>query len=152
MAHLARFEGHQHNTAPGGRPGPLVSLLPVAMIAVGMLTEWLRPNDANWFAANQLGKAPCARPSAATDAVPLFGWDTIDGVLGSHRALDVLTVAAGELIAGVRPASREDVTRLMAAGVSVVVRAAELHDSGLARLADRFEQVLPGEVHVQLYV
>jgi len=117
-----------------------------------MLAEWLRPNDARWFAANHLGKAPCARPSAATDAVPLFGWDTIDRVLGSHRALDVLTVAAGELIAGVRPGSREDVARLMAAGVSVVVRAAELHDSGLARLADRFEQVLPGEVHVQLYV
>jgi 50S ribosomal protein L16 3-hydroxylase len=46
---------------------------------------------------------------------------------------------------------REDVTRLMETGVSVVVRAAERNDPGLARLAERFERVLPGEVHVQLY-
>jgi ribosomal protein L16 Arg81 hydroxylase len=32
-----------------------------------------------------------------------------------------------------------------------VVRAAERNDPGLARLAERFERVLPGEVHIQLY-
>jgi ribosomal protein L16 Arg81 hydroxylase len=116
-----------------------------------MLGEWLRPDDAEWFAAHHLGKAPCARPSAAPDAVPLLDWDTIARVLRSHRPLDVLTVAAGKLIPVVRPRSREDVARLMATGVSVVVRAAEAHDAGLAGLAERFEQVLPGEVHVQLY-
>jgi ribosomal protein L16 Arg81 hydroxylase len=44
------------------------------------------------------------------------------------------------------------VMRLMEAGVSVVVRAAEKHDAGLAGLAERFARVLPGEVHIQLYV
>lgn len=116
-----------------------------------MLPAWLAPDDASWFEANHLGRLPCARPGAAMDAVPLLDWQTLEGVLGSGLPLDVLTVARGEVVPVPRPRSRTEVARLMQAGVSVVVRAAEAHDEALARLAERFEEVLPGEVHVQLY-
>jgi 50S ribosomal protein L16 3-hydroxylase len=117
-----------------------------------MLSEWLRPDDADWFAAHHLGQAPCARAAAALDTVPLFTWQTIDRVLRSPLPLDVLTVASGELIHVPRPRSRADVVRLMQTGVSAVVRGAEVHDQGLTQLVGRFERVLAGEVHIQLYV
>ena len=116
-----------------------------------MLPEWLTPEDTGWFESKHLGKAPCARPAAAMDALPYCTWQVFADVLGSDRPVDVLTVAGGETVQVPRPRSRADVTRLMATGVSVVVRAAEQNDPGLARLAERFERVLPGEVHVQLY-
>jgi ribosomal protein L16 Arg81 hydroxylase len=62
-----------------------------------------------------------------------------------------LTVAAGQTVPVPRPRSLADAKQLLARGVSVVVRAAERNDPGLARLAERFERVLPGEVHIQLY-
>jgi ribosomal protein L16 Arg81 hydroxylase len=116
-----------------------------------MLPEWLAPYDASWFANNHLGKMPYARPAAAMGAVGLGTWKTVDAVLGSDLPIDVLTVAAGEIVQVRRPRSRADAMRLLETGVSVVVRAAERHDAGLAGLAERFERVLPGEVHVQLY-
>jgi 50S ribosomal protein L16 3-hydroxylase len=116
-----------------------------------MLPEWLAPDEVGWFASNHLGKTPCARPAAAMDALPLGTWQTVEAVLGSDLPVDVLTVARGETVRVRAPRSRADVVRLMEAGVSVVVRAAEKHDAGLAGLVQRFERVLPGEVHVQLY-
>ena len=116
-----------------------------------MLPEWLVPDGVDWFASNHLGKIPFARPAAAMDALPLGTWQTVDTVLASQLPIDVLTVARGETVRVPRPRSRADAARLMAAGVSVVVRAAEKHDAGLAGLVERFERVLPGEVHIQLY-
>jgi ribosomal protein L16 Arg81 hydroxylase len=117
-----------------------------------MLTEWLAPDDAAWFIAHHLYKAPCARSGTAAGARALFTWQTVESVLASERSLDLLTVRGGELVRAPQPRSGVDVQRLMQAGVSVVIRGAEIHDPGLARLAARFEQALPGEVHVQLYV
>jgi hypothetical protein len=117
-----------------------------------VLAEWLAPETPAWFVEHHLRKAPCARPAAAMEATALFSWQTLDRVLGSRLPLDVLTVAGGELIHVPRPRSRLDVGRLLETGVSVVIRAAEAHDPGLQKLADRFAGVLPGEVHVQLYV
>ena len=116
-----------------------------------MLPEWLAPDDVRWFESNHLGRAPCARPGAAMDALSFCTWQTLADVLGSELPVDVLTVAGGQTAQVRRPRSREDVTRLMKTGVSVVVRGAERNDPGLARLTERFERVLPGEVHVQLY-
>jgi 50S ribosomal protein L16 3-hydroxylase len=117
-----------------------------------VLAEWLTPDTPAWFAEHHLRKAPCARPAAAMEATTLFTWPTVDRVLASRQPLDVLTVAGGELIHVPRPRSRADVSRLLETGVSVVIRAAEAHDPGLKRLAERFAGVLPGEVHVQLYL
>ena len=116
-----------------------------------MLPEWLAPDGVDWFARNHLGKIPFARPAAAMDALPLGTWQTVDAVLASQLPIDVLTVTRGETVQVPQPRSRADAARLMAAGVSVVVRAAEKHDAGLAGLVERFERVLPGEVHIQLY-
>jgi ribosomal protein L16 Arg81 hydroxylase len=92
------------------------------------------------------------RPAgAAHDALPLCTWQSLEGVLSTDPPIDVLTVASGKTVETGRPRSRADVAELMAMGVSVVVRAAEQADPALAGLVQRFERVLPGEVHVQLY-
>jgi ribosomal protein L16 Arg81 hydroxylase len=72
-------------------------------------------------------------------------------VLGSPLPLDVLTVARGEIVDVARPTNLMELRALMERGVSVVVRASERHDPGLAGLAGAFGDVLPGEVHIQLY-
>jgi 50S ribosomal protein L16 3-hydroxylase len=117
-----------------------------------LLTDWLLPHDLDWFTANHLSAAPYAAPGAATSALPLLTWDTVESVLRSEAPLDVLTVSAGQVIDVPVPRSLAEVARLMRLGVSVVVRASERHDAGLGALAASFERTLPGEVHVQLYV
>jgi 50S ribosomal protein L16 3-hydroxylase len=116
------------------------------------LAAWLAPDDCASFIANHLGRTPYAAAGQARDALPLFDWQTVDRVLKSDKALDVLTVARGRLVDVRAPRSSGEARRLMHAGVSVVVRASERHDAGLRALADSFERVLPGEVHVQLYL
>jgi hypothetical protein len=116
-----------------------------------VLPEWLAPDDVSWFESHHFGKGPYARPAAALEALPILTWQTLGDVLGSDAAVDVLTVAGGQTVQVPRPRSLADARRLMEVGVSVVVRAAERGDTGLARLSERFERVLPGEVHVQLY-
>jgi len=117
-----------------------------------MLADWLAPHNLRWFAEKHFQTMPYARPGAAAEAVPLFTWETLDRVLGSDGPLDVLTVRGGTVMEVDIPRSADAVTKLMHKGISVVIRAAERHDPGLGRLAERFGQELPGEVHVQLYV
>jgi 50S ribosomal protein L16 3-hydroxylase len=116
-----------------------------------MLAQWLAPMPVPQFLERYLGQQPYALPGTASAALPLLAWETFDRVLASHRALDVLTVARGQLVAAPCPRSLAEVRALMRAGVSVVVRASEQHDAGLAELAEGFGRALPGEVHVQLY-
>jgi ribosomal protein L16 Arg81 hydroxylase len=116
-----------------------------------MLPEWLAPDAPSWFVEHHLRKAPCARPAAAMEATTLFSWQTLDGVLRSPLPADVLTVNAGQVVPVARPRCAEDAARLLQTGVSVVVRSAHLHDPGLKRLAERFGEILPGEVHIQVY-
>jgi 50S ribosomal protein L16 3-hydroxylase len=116
-----------------------------------MLTEWLAPEDLDWFMRTHFQTAPFARAGAARGAVPLLDWQTLDRVLGDDQPLDVLTVRAGQLQEVPLPRSLDDARALLRAGVSVVVRGAERHDRDLRALAAGFEAVLPGEVHVQVY-
>jgi 50S ribosomal protein L16 3-hydroxylase len=117
-----------------------------------MLAQWLAPLDLPSFLRDHLQQQPYARPGAAAGAIPLFGWETFDRVLRSERPVDVLTVSAGVTVGVPPPRSLADVRALMRRGVSVVVRAGERHDAGLAGLAGAFAEALPGgEVHLQLY-
>lgn len=116
-----------------------------------MLAQWLAPDNVDEFLQNVLQKQPYARPGAAATALPLLQWSTLDGVLGSQRPLDVMTVSQGQLVDVPMPRSSGDVQRLMRRGVSTVIRASEQHDADLAALAAAFGQAVPGEVHVQLY-
>ena len=116
-----------------------------------MLTEWLAPDDLDWFMRAQFQTAPFARPGAARGAIPLLDWGTLDLVLRSDQPMDLMTVRAGQLQEVPIPRSLEEARALMRAGVSVVVRSAERHEPGLRTLADGFEAALPGEVHVQVY-
>src|SRR4051794_36749425 len=119
-----------------------------------MIADWFAPLDLPGFRAAHLEpRQPHAQPGGAASAVGLLGWETFDRVLSSPHPVDIMTVAAGQLVEVPAPRSAADVRRLMraGAGVSTVVRASELHDSGLAALAASFAAALPGEVHVQLY-
>ena len=108
-----------------------------------MLSDWIVPNDIDWFIATHLGRRPHAAPGVARDAVALFDWPTLDAVLGSPLPVDALTVARGHLVDVPRPRSAAAALQLMSTGVSVVVRAAEHHDDGLRALAASFERHLP---------
>ncbi len=133
-------------------PRRSLALAIVCPMSRGLFPEWLPPLDVATFRQTFLGKQPFAQPGAARAAVPLFGWETIDRVLRSDLPLDVLTPSRGQLVDVPQPRCLADVQRLMKLGVSVVVRASERHDPALAALAASFADVVPGEVHVQLYV
>jgi ribosomal protein L16 Arg81 hydroxylase len=85
------------------------------------------------------------------NALPVLRWETLGRVLGAEPPLDVLTVAGGQLVDAPVPRDLGEARAFMRLGVSVVVRASERHDAGLAALAGDLARVLPGEVHVQLY-
>lgn len=117
-----------------------------------LFADWLAPIPVDRFvgACFKPGK-PWARPGAASSAIPLLRWETLDRILRSRGPIDVLTVAGGRLVDVPAPRSFADVRRGMDAGVSTVVRSSELHDPGLAALAASFGACFPGEVHVQVY-
>ena len=116
-----------------------------------MLTQWLRPMALETFLQVHLQKQPLARPGVAASAIPLFSWGHFDTLLRSEAPLDLLTVQKGLLAKAPAPRCQADVRHLLDRGVSVVIRGSERNDPGLASLAQAFIEVLPGEVHVQLY-
>ena len=117
-----------------------------------MLTEWLAPHDFAWFTEHHLGRAPYAVPGAAVGAVPAVVRRPSIACSAAAAAPGRCTVSAGKMVETPPPRSAADVARLGAGGVSVVVRGAEAHDDGLAGLARSFANLVPGEVHVQLYM
>jgi ribosomal protein L16 Arg81 hydroxylase len=117
-----------------------------------MLHEWLAPESVATFVRHYLHKQPYARPDAAHCAVPFFGWNTLERVLTDEAPLDVLVVTRGNVLDTPAPRTLNDVCVLMRRGVGLVIRRAEQHDGGLARLATSFAEDLPGEVHIQLFV
>jgi hypothetical protein len=116
-----------------------------------LLTDWLAPNDLDWFRRTHFQSAPFARPGMARAAIGVLDWETVDRVLRSPEPLDIMTVSSGRLHDVPLPRSLADARALMQAGISVVVRGAERHDAGLRAVAEQFGADLPGEVHVQLY-
>jgi hypothetical protein len=115
------------------------------------LQEWLAPMDLRAFRDTQLGKVPRAGCGTAKSAIDLLEWATLGTILASGRPIDLVTVAGGRLVQAPKPRSLADARALMRRGGSVVVRAAEEHDDGLAKLAASFGAALAGEVHVQVY-
>jgi ribosomal protein L16 Arg81 hydroxylase len=117
-----------------------------------MLSEWLSPLSVDEFASAHLGRAPYARPGAATNAIPRLSWDVLERVLAAEPAPDVLVASGGRLAEVPAPRDRRGTQQLMKQNLGVVVRKAERHHADLAELARSFARDLPGEVHVQLYV
>jgi 50S ribosomal protein L16 3-hydroxylase len=116
-----------------------------------MLDEWLNPMPVSLFVRDYLHKQPYASPSSARGATPIFGWDTLERILIKHPP-DILLVARGKLVELPAPQTLAEARALMLAGVGMVIRRAEQHDTGLAKLAASLSQNIPGEVHVQLFV
>ena len=104
------------------------------------------------FARDYLRKQPFASPSSAGNAIPMFGWDTLERLLANDAAADLLAVARGKLVDLAAPKTLAEVRALLLEGVGLVIRRAELIDAGLARLAASMTRVIPGEAHVQLFV
>jgi ribosomal protein L16 Arg81 hydroxylase len=117
-----------------------------------MLHEWLKPSPVADFVQLYWHKQPYARPDTARCAVPMLGWDTLERVLADDTPPAVLVVARGKMVDTPVPRTLDEVWALMRQGVGLVIRRAEQHDVGLARLAVSFGQELRGEVHVQVFV
>jgi hypothetical protein len=113
--------------------------------------NWLSPVARERFLQQSFEQRPHAEAGTARGAVPLLDWASFGRVLGAEPPPDVLTVAHGRMVAMPRPRSEQDLQEIVGLGVSVVVRAGERHDEGLAELAASFTEHLPGEVHIQLY-
>lgn len=116
-----------------------------------MLRDWLAPLPVEAFIESCLGRAPHARPGAASHAVPLCDWGVLSAVLESRPPPDVLVATQGRLVDVPAPKNLAGLRRLMDQGLGVVVRNTELHDARLADLALAFARDLHGEVHIQLY-
>jgi 50S ribosomal protein L16 3-hydroxylase len=84
--------------------------------------------------------------------VPLLGWDTLEQVLADKPPPDTLVVTRGKVVETPAPRALNEVYTLMQQGIGLVIRRAEQHNVGLARLATSFAGDLPGEVHLQLFV
>lgn len=117
-----------------------------------MLREWLGPTSLADFLATQHGRSPRAGAGTARAAIPMFGWDTLDGVLESAPPADVLIVAKGKEVDAPMPRSVRELRQLMARGVGVVIRRGENHHQDLRRVADAFAADLAGRIHIQLFV
>jgi 50S ribosomal protein L16 3-hydroxylase len=117
-----------------------------------MLGRWLVPGSVEDFLRDRLGKEPWARPSAATEALPYFDWETLGRVLGAQPAPDLITVLRGRLVDRPAPRTLDEAKRDMAEGLGFVIRRAERNDPALAQLAGAFAADLPGKINVQLFV
>jgi JmjC domain len=117
-----------------------------------VIPDWLTSSERLAFLDHSFGQWPCANAGGARETAKLLDWGTLDRVLGSPLAPDVLTVARGLLIDVPMPRFSDQVRALMTRGISTVIRASERHDAGLRRLADAFAGSLQGEIRVQLYV
>jgi 50S ribosomal protein L16 3-hydroxylase len=117
-----------------------------------MLDEWLSSMSVGAFARDYLRKNPYASPSSARSAMRVFEWSTLERLLSYHPAADVLVVARGKLVDLPTPRTLPAAHALLAEGVGLVIRRAEQHDPGLAKLAASLTKNIPGEVHVQLFV
>lgn len=117
-----------------------------------MLATWLDPTSVVEFTETTLGRAPIARPSAAADVVSVLDWSTLARLLARIGPPDAIVVARGKLLDRPAPRSLAEVDRMLSAGASLVVRRAARYDQGLAALAERFREDLPGEVDLHVFV
>lgn len=117
-----------------------------------MLDVWLSTISVQAFTREYLRRIPYAQPSTAQNALQLFGWDTLERILVQHPNADILVVGRNSLMGLPPPRNLTEAHALMSQGVGLVVRRAEKHDSGLAKLAELITHDIPGEVHIQLFV
>lgn len=117
-----------------------------------MLATWLAPTSVVEFTETTLGRRPMARPGGAEGVISVLGWSTLTRVLALVRPPDALVVARGKLLDRPAPRSLTELGRMLAAGVSLVIRRAARYDEGLAALAARFGEDLPAEVDLHLFV
>lgn len=113
-----------------------------------MLSQWLDgPLDA--FLRRTWGRLPYARPGAAANVVDRCRWETLHGVLG--RNPDVIVADRGRRAPIPPPTDASSLQEHFALGLGLVVRRAERHDEGLARVAAEVARDLGGDVHIQLF-
>jgi len=114
-----------------------------------MLSEWLNPITVPIFKNQLLQKQPYARPNAATGALSVFNWDSVDSLLANEPS-DILLVSRGTLIDLPPPRHAADLRLLMQNEIGIVIRRAERENPGLAQIALSFAHDLDGEPHIQL--
>ena len=114
-----------------------------------MIRAWLAETPFETFLAEHFQREPFVSASTAGDAVPLLGWDTIDGLLATHP--DVIVVRNGRPLPEATPPGADAARALFHEGYSLVIRGCEDRDPGLRTLADSIGRELEGEVAVQAF-
>jgi ribosomal protein L16 Arg81 hydroxylase len=102
------------------------------------------------FLENHFLRLPLAMPGNAAPYRGLGDWDALEGIL-SHADADVLVVRDGAASETARPQNAAAAQALVADGHTVLVRHAERHHAGLARLGAEFARELAAPVDVHLY-
>jgi ribosomal protein L16 Arg81 hydroxylase len=116
-----------------------------------MLESWLGTISQAGFLREFYLHQPHSVAQGASGVVPLLSWDIFWKVLPQCEASDLLAVKDGRLWRGSDPHTAVEAMDLFRAGYSLVVRHAERHDAGLAKLAADFGADFGAPVAIQLY-
>ena len=140
----------------GPRPAPtlLVWLLHVAaaMMAGGLLCEWLGELAFDDFQRDHLGRAPVARASSVARPGALLDDEILAAVLAG-RDVDGLVVARGRLLDVPLPTCAGELATYLRGGIGLCLRHAERHHHVLADVAKALASAFaPSTAQVQLFI
>jgi len=97
-----------------------------------------------------LHRLPLALPSTAQALCPWGTWDVLAGILGAEGA-DIMLARANQQYGGDIPTTRESALSLSQEGFTILVRHAERHHEGIARVAEQFAHVFQGASNAHIY-
>ncbi len=115
------------------------------------LARLLRDVSPREFVEKYLHRIPLPQPGAAAEFAPLGSWETIERVLASGGAPDVVVVKDNRRVEDGSPLTIERARQRNAEGCTVSIRHVERHDERIAALAADLERELGGGVNVHLY-
>jgi len=112
---------------------------------------WLGETPKQQFVAEYFHKLPFSRAGGGREFRHLGDWQALDEVLRGEGA-DVMLAERGRRRWDALPRSAEAAQSLVAGGCTVLVRHAERHHAGIARLAESFAADFAAPVNVHVYV
>ncbi|HYD48628.1 MAG TPA: cupin domain-containing protein [Terriglobales bacterium] len=120
-----------------------------ALSIAAMLSLWFSQCSRESFFRDYFQREPLAQTGTAVTAVSLLTWGMVRRLC--HAGADLLLVHAGQLRQEPAPASFAELEELFRQGWSLVLRACERQDTGLAMLTRAFAAEIEGDVSIQIY-
>jgi ribosomal protein L16 Arg81 hydroxylase len=116
-----------------------------------MILEFLLGSvPASSFLEEHFLKLPFALPGGCRELTARDAWQTVERIL-ARPGVDLLAGKEGRPWQGNRPATGAEARALLAAGFTLGIRHAELHDPELAELAEAFRRDFAAPINVHLY-